>query len=132
MQFKLTGDLDEQKDKLQQQKEKQRIYEAELTKKKQEFEKYFIPCATQVFNKDGLFYFWGDVEHCSEESLFHNVKELVKRLKENKKKYAHMDWNDLPTYSDTFDWEYQEKERKTTYKDELYLYHADNSITKLS
>ena len=109
-------------------KEKEdKVYEKKYKQKKEEFEKHYKPGATTVMLKDDKYYFYGDISHCKEKNIFHNAKEIKKRMEKNKAKLGHMNYNDPPTFEKKFDWEYTNKQRIEIYKDDLFVFE-DNKI----
>ena len=126
MQVKLGEDIEEKKAEMQKQKEEEEKYRIQREATEAEFNKCFKDGATSVYNRDGKFYFRGDVSHCGRDHIFNNAKEIKKRMLQDGKKYGHMNCNDLPTFENSFNWEKDEKERKEMYKDDLYIFEGED------
>ena len=110
--------------------EKQDEFVRTTEAKKQEFEKHFRYGSTTVYFYDGKFYFWGDIGHCGEEAIFHNAREIKKRM--GSFRYGHMNYNDMPTFTNPKDpkahWEREQQQRENIYRDDLYCFEGDEII----
>ena len=133
VQAKVGQDIDEMKEKIAESAKQDEDYQRQREAHDIEFNAHFKLGATHVIIHNGIFYFWGDVSHCGRESIFHNAREIRKRIILRGASYGHMSYNDLPTFdrgsysADRFSsfWEKEEHERKTIYKDDLYCFKGD-------
>ena len=131
MQLKLTEDIKKQKEEIEVKIKEQNEEERLRQKGKEIFEANFKLGSTTVILKRGIYLFHGDIKHCGREAIVHNATKIKDAMVRNHRNYGHMDYNDLPTYSNSFDWEKEERKRKELYKNALYLF-KENEIIKVS
>jgi hypothetical protein len=114
-----------------------------LEQRRKEFEAKYMYGSTTVIYHNNTFYFWGDISHCGEESIFHNARTMRDEMLKNKMSYGHMSYNDPPRYEkpgwdsrrdftrskniNSF-WELKEWERKSIYHDDLYMFKGDEVV----
>ena len=71
--------------------------------KQEEFEKEWHYGSTQVYLYQGQYFFTGDIDHCGMEDIFFNATKMRDHMRGRGLKGGHMNYNDPPTYENTFD-----------------------------
>jgi|MudIll2142460700_1097286.scaffolds.fasta_scaffold308577_2 hypothetical protein len=84
--------------------------------------------STTVLKHNGEFFFRGDIRHCGTDNIFFNARKIKSMMQANGQTMGHMNYNDPPTFSSKWDWEREEKERKTMYQDDLYKFVGDQIV----
>ena len=128
MQLKLGENADGKRKEMEQ----QRLAEEKQQKKKEERQRFFKENfrlgSTNVLKHKGVFYFWGDIAHCGRENIFFNARKIKSMMETNGHTMGHMAYDDPPTFSSTWAWKQEEKERKLIYRDDLYKFEGDNIV----
>ena len=104
-QLKLGEDPEVKKAEIRKKQKEDEEYRKHREAEEAEFNKYFKYGSTQVIKHNGFSYFWGDVSHCGRDSIFHNAREIKKRMQQNGKNYGQMNSNDLPTFKVSLYWD---------------------------
>lgn len=96
--------------------------------RKRHFEANFKYGSTTVLKHNGEFFFIGDIKHCGTENIFFNARKIKSMMQANRETMGHMNYNDPPTFSSKWDWNWKEKERKEICKDDLYKFVGDEIV----
>ena len=121
---KIKQGLKKEKERQKQKEQEENKIKSEMEIKEAEFKKYYKLGSTTVYVKNNKFYFYGDIPHCKKEPIFHNAKEMKRRMEKNKTKYAHMSYNDLPEFGGKYDFK-REDQFRIRYGEDLYVFEGD-------
>ena len=106
----------------------ERNWPKEREERRRYFEANFKYGATTVLKHNGELFFRGDIRHCGRDNIFFNARKIKSMMQANGQTMGHMNYNDPPTFSSKWDWEREEKERKTMYQDDLYKFVGDQIV----
>lgn len=59
---------------------------------------YKITTSLALAERNGEFFFWGDIVHCGRENIFHNARKIKSMMGKNGMTRGHMNYNDSPTF----------------------------------
>jgi hypothetical protein len=106
----------------------ERDWRQEREDRKRYFEANFKYGSTTVLRHNGEFFFQGDIKHCGTDNIFFNARKIKSMIEANGQTMGHMNYNDPPTFSSKWDWNWKEKERKEIYRDDLYKFVGDEIV----
>ncbi|MEX0595486.1 MAG: hypothetical protein WD512_03220 [Candidatus Paceibacterota bacterium] len=105
LQLKIGEDIDEVREEVKIEREKEEAIERELERKEKEFKANYKYGSTTCFKRNDKYYFLGDISHCGKEAIFFNAKKIISEMKKKGCSYGHMSYNDLPTFKNSYDYE---------------------------
>ncbi|MFW6173472.1 MAG: hypothetical protein ACOC5T_07000 [Elusimicrobiota bacterium] len=94
------------REKIEQEKQAKRLKEEkkERKEKEKEFKANYKYGSTTCFKRNGTYYFLGDISHCGKEAIFFNAKKIIREMKKRGCSYGHMNYNDLPAFEKSYDY----------------------------